>query len=90
MGGRPSPEREWRREDAVREVSELTPRQEQKVEQVIRLQASIDEARRRTDVSIYRAVRVFGVPVKVLADRLGYTRQNVYHRVRKGARLLDQ
>jgi hypothetical protein len=64
-------------------------RQEHAVEQVIKLRASIDETRRRVDAGVYHAVRVQGVPVQVLADRLGLTRARVYQMVNNGAGQLD-
>lgn len=63
---------------------ELTPAQERRVEQVLRANAAIEEARRRADQLICDAVRKHGIPVRVLADRMNYTRQNIYARVRKG------
>ena len=69
---------------------ELTPAQERRVEQVLRSVAAIEEARRRADRMIHDAVRKYDIPVRVLADRMHYTRQNVYTRVRKGAAQLDQ
>ncbi len=57
---------------------------------MIRLRAGVDEARQRVDVGVYRAVRVRGVPVKVLAARLGLTRARVYQMVHNGGAQLDQ
>lgn len=62
----------------------LLKRQERAIEQVIRLRASIDETRRRIDAGVYHAVRVQGVPVTVVAERLGLTRARVYQMVHEG------
>lgn len=59
----------------------MLKRQENAIEQVIRLRASIDETRRRIDVAVYQAVRVQGVPARELADRLNMTRSRVYQMV---------
>lgn len=67
----------------------MLKRQELAVEQVIKLRASIDETRRRVDLSVYKAVRAQGVPVQVLADRLGLTRARVYQMVNNGAAQFD-
>lgn len=63
---------------------------ERDIEQVIRLRAQVDAARRRVDVGVYRAVRVKGIPVRVLAAHLGLTRARVYQMVRNGAARLDE
>jgi hypothetical protein len=70
-------------------VSELSDFQERRIGQVITLRASIDETKHRIDLSVYRAVRVYGVPVRVVAERLGLTKQRVYQMVHNGARQLD-
>lgn len=68
----------------------MLKRQENAIEQVIKLRASIEETRRRVDVGVYYAVRVQGVPVRTLAARLGMTRSRVYQMVNEGARQLDE
>ena len=67
----------------------MLKRQEHAVEQVIKLRAHIDETRRRVDAGVYFAVRVQGVPVRVMAERLGLTRARVYQMVNNGAAQLD-
>jgi predicted transcriptional regulator len=67
----------------------MLKRQEHAVDQVIKLRASIDETRRRVDLSVYQAVRVQGVPVQVMAERLGLTRARVYQMVNNGAAQVD-
>jgi hypothetical protein len=59
----------------------MLKRQEKAIDRVIWLRASIDETRRRIDLGVYRAVRVQGVPVAVLAERLGLTRARVYQMI---------
>jgi hypothetical protein len=61
-----------------------------RVQQVLRATAAIEEARRNADRVIFAAVRQHGVPVRVLAEEMDCTRQNIYARVRKGAAQLDQ
>ena len=67
----------------------MLKRQEHAVEQVIKLRAQVDETRRRVDVGVYYAVRVQGVPVRVMAERLGLTRARVYQMVNNGGTRLD-
>ena len=67
----------------------MLKRQERSIEQVIKLRAAVDEARRRVDAGVYHAVRVQGVPVRVLAERLGLTRARVYQMVHNGRSQLD-
>jgi hypothetical protein len=59
----------------------MLKRQEKAIDRVIWLRASLDETRRRIDLGVYRAVRVQGVPVAVLAERLGLTRARVYQMI---------
>lgn len=61
-----------------------------RIEQVIRANDQIEWARRNADRVIYEAVRKHGVPVRELAEEMGYSRQNIYARVRKGAAQLDK
>ena len=67
----------------------MLKRQERSIEQVIKLRAAVDEARHRVDAGVYHAVRVQGVPVRVLAERLGLTRARVYQMVHNGRAQLD-
>lgn len=59
----------------------MLKRQEHAIEQVIRLRAAIDDTYRRIDLGVYNAVRIQGVPARVLADRLGLTRSRIYQMV---------
>lgn len=59
----------------------MLKRQEHAIEQVIKLRAGIDETYRRIDLGVYNAVRIQGVPARVLADRLGLTRSRIYQMV---------
>jgi hypothetical protein len=70
-------------------MDELSKSQVRKLEQIVRLRAEIDVSRKRADISIYQAVRVANVPVRVVAERLNLTRQRVYQMVRNGSDLLD-
>lgn len=56
----------------------MLKRQENSIRQVIRLRARVDEAKRQVEAGIYNAVRVQGVPVKVLAHELGMTKSRIY------------
>ncbi len=67
----------------------MLKRQERSIEQVVKLRASVDEARRRVDAGVYHAVRVQGVPVRVLAERLGLTRSRVYQMLHDAEHELD-
>lgn len=67
----------------------MLKRQERAIEQVIKLRAGVDEARRRVDVGVYNAVRVQGVPVRVLAAELGMTRSRIYQMIHNAERQLD-
>lgn len=67
----------------------MLKRQERSIEQVIKLRAGVDEARRRVEVGVFYAVRMQGVPVRVLAERLGMTRSRVYQLLHNGEALVD-
>lgn len=67
----------------------MLKRQERAIENVIRLRAGVDEARRRVDAGVYNAVRVQGVPVRVLAAELGMTRSRIYQMIHNAERELD-
>lgn len=60
----------------------MLKRQERAIEQVIKLRAGIDEAHRRIDFGVYKAVRVENVPARVVAERLGLTRSRIYQMVK--------
>lgn len=63
----------------------MDKKQEAAVRNVIQLRAGIDEARRRVDAGVYRAVRVRGVPVRVLADETGLTKSRIYQMLKNHA-----
>lgn len=65
----------------------MLKRQENALEQAVKLRAGIDESWRRFEIGIYRAVRVQNVPVRVVSERLGMTRSRIYQIVKKVAEL---
>jgi hypothetical protein len=67
----------------------MMKKQERALEQIVTLRASVSEAQRRINLSVYKAVRVHGVPVRVVADRLGLTKQRVYQMVHDADSELD-
>jgi hypothetical protein len=67
----------------------MMKKQERALEQIVTLRASVSEAQRRINRSVYKAVRVHGVPVRVVADRLGLTKQRVYQMVHDADSELD-
>ena len=63
-------------------------RQERAIARTIRrrddLRTDVQAARKELDRTIYKAVRIDGVPVRDLAEALGLTRQRIYQMVEKG------
>lgn len=59
----------------------MLKRQEHAIEQVIKLRAGVDDIYRRIDLGVYNAVRVQGVPARVLAERLKLTPSRIYQMV---------
>lgn len=59
----------------------MLKRQEHAIEQVIRLRASVDDIYRRIDLGVYNAVRVQGVPARVVAERLNLTPSRIYQMI---------
>jgi hypothetical protein len=62
----------------------MLQRQERAIDRAVNLRALLDDLPSRIDVAVYRAVREEGVPVTVLAARLGLSRQRVYQMVNAG------
>lgn len=61
---------------------DVNKKQERAIENCVKLRAGVDEAHRRVYVGVYNAVRVQGVPARVVAERLGLTRSRVYQMIK--------
>ena len=67
----------------------MTTKRDREIAQAVRrrldyLRADAQAARRELDQTVYKAVRIEGVPVRYLAEALGLTRQRIYQMVEKG------
>lgn len=65
-------------------------REEREIQRIVQLRANVDEAKRKVNIGIYKAVRVRGVSVSALAGRLGLSRARIYQIIDRGEAQLDE